>query len=161
MAFSHLNDAGEARMVDVSLKSATVRTAVAHASVKMKAETLARIQSGTIEKGDVFAAARIAGIMAAKRTPELIPLCHPLVIDFAEVDIQTCPPDAIMIETTVTCRGATGAEMEALSAACVAALTIYDMCKSIDRGMLITEVYLVKKSGGKSGVYQRAEKDEE
>jgi cyclic pyranopterin phosphate synthase len=155
MELSHLNEAGEARMVDVSSKGATSRKAVAHASIKMNADTLDHILSGQIEKGDVFAAARIAGIMAAKRTPELIPLCHPIMLSHAAVDIKAQLPDSVEIIATVTCVGATGVEMEALNAACISALTIYDMCKAIDRGMEITDIYLVYKSGGKSGEFNR------
>jgi indole-3-glycerol phosphate synthase len=149
---SHVDTEGRARMVDVSGKAETDRLAVAGARVVMKPETLARVQAGEIAKGDVLAVARLAGIMAAKRTSDLIPLCHPLALNSVEVELA-CVPDRSAVEITVTCRthGRTGVEMEALTAAGVAALTIYDMCKAIDRGMTVTDVRLLRKSGGKSG----------
>ena len=152
---SHVDSEGRARMVDVSDKDETDRVAVAGVRVQMKPETLARIQAGEIAKGDVLATARIAGIMAAKRTAELIPLCHPLALSSAAVELA-CVPDRSSVEITATCRlkGRTGVEMEALTAASVAALTIYDMCKAIDRGMIVTDLRLLKKSGGKSGDYE-------
>ncbi|HYM73183.1 MAG TPA: cyclic pyranopterin monophosphate synthase MoaC [Stellaceae bacterium] len=152
---SHVDAGGRARMVDVSDKAETDRVAVAGARVVMQPETLARVQAGEIAKGDVLAAARIAGIMAAKRTPDLIPLCHPLSLTSVAVDC-VCVPERASIEITATCRlkGRTGVEMEALTAASVAALTVYDMCKAIDRGMTVTDVRLLRKSGGKSGDYQ-------
>jgi cyclic pyranopterin monophosphate synthase len=142
-------------MVDVSEKDETDRVAVAGARVQMKPETLARIQAGEIAKGDVLPTARLAGIMAAKRTAELIPLCHPLALTSVAVDLE-CKPETSAVEITATCRlkGRTGVEMEALTAASVAALTIYDMCKAIDRGMMVTDLRLLKKSGGKSGDYE-------
>ena len=143
-------------MVDVSPKRVTHRTAVASGRVIMQPETLRRIADKTIEKGDVFGVARVAGILAAKSTGTLIPLCHPLSLDSVEIFFR---PDAmtgeIHIETRVKSTGKTGVEMEALLATAVAALTIYDMCKAIDRGMTIAEIKLLKKSGGKSGVYVR------
>ena len=152
---SHVDVEGRARMVDVSDKDETDRIAVAGARVRMRPETLARIQAGEIAKGDVLATARLAGIMAAKRTAELIPLCHPLALTSAAVELE-CLPDRSAVEITATCRlrGRTGVEMEALTAASVAALTIYDMCKAIDRGMMVTDLRLLKKSGGKSGDYE-------
>jgi indole-3-glycerol phosphate synthase len=149
---SHVDSQGRARMVDVSDKAETDRIAVAGARVVMRPETLARLQAGDIAKGDVLAVARIAGIMAAKRTSDLIPLCHPLGLTSVEVELA-CMPDRSSVEITATCRlnGRTGVEMEALTAASVAALTIYDMCKAIDRGMTITDLRLLRKSGGKSG----------
>ena len=152
---SHVDTEGRARMVDVSEKDETDRVAVAGARVQMKRETLARIQAGEIAKGDVLATARLAGIMAAKRTAELIPLCHPLALTSVAVDLE-CKPETSAVEITATCRlkGRTGVEMEALTAASVAALTIYDMCKAIDRGMMVTDLRLLKKSGGKSGDYE-------
>jgi indole-3-glycerol phosphate synthase len=152
---THIDTEGRARMVDVSAKVETDRIAVAGARVTMKPETLARIQAGDIAKGDVLAAARIAGIMAAKRTPDLIPLCHPLNLTSVAVDLA-CVPERSAVEITATCRlhGRTGVEMEALTAASVAALTVYDMCKAIDRGMTITDLHLLRKSGGKSGDYE-------
>ena len=155
---SHVDVEGRARMVDVSEKGETDRIAAAGARVMMKPETLARIQAGDVVKGDVLTVARIAGIMAAKRTAELIPLCHPLALTSVGVDL-VCVPDRSAIEITATCRlnGRTGVEMEALTAASVAALTIYDMCKAIDRAMVVTDLRLLKKSGGKSGDYEALE----
>ncbi len=152
---SHVDAQGRARMVDVSEKTETDRVAVAGARVIMKPETLARIQAGEIAKGDVLAVARIAGIMAAKKTPDLIPLCHPLALNSVEVEL-VCAPERSSVEVTATCRlkGRTGVEMEALTAAGIAALTIYDMCKAIDRGMTVTDLRLLHKSGGKSGDYR-------
>jgi molybdenum cofactor biosynthesis protein MoaC len=152
---SHVDSEGRARMVDVSDKDETDRVAAAGACVQMRPETLARIQAGEIGKGDVLATARLAGIMAAKRTAELIPLCHPLALTSVAVELA-CLPDRSAVEITATCRvkGRTGVEMEALTAASVAALTIYDMCKAIDRGMIVTDLRLLKKSGGKSGKYE-------
>ena len=143
-------------MVDVSQKAPTSRTATAEASVKMKPETLAAVLSGGINKGDVLSAARIAGIMAAKRTHELIPLCHPLAITFVAVDFAPDEQRSLIgIEATVKVEGKTGVEMEALTAASVAALTIYDMCKAIDKAMEITDIRLESKTGGRSGDYTR------
>jgi indole-3-glycerol phosphate synthase len=149
---SHVDSHGRARMVDVSDKAETDRVAVAGARVTMKPETLARVQAGEIAKGDVLATARLAGIMAAKRTSDLIPLCHPLALTSVEVELA-CVPERSAIEITATCRlkGRTGVEMEALTAAGIAALTIYDMCKAIDRGMVVGDLRLLRKSGGKSG----------
>ncbi len=152
---THINENGEAVMVDVGLKEISRREAVAESTVLMQKETLELILGGAIKKGDVFAAARIAGMMAAKRTHELIPMCHPLPIDSVSVDIKPVEPDAVRIVATVVCTYRTGVEMEALTAASVAALTVYDMCKAVDRGMEIVSTRLVRKSGGKSGVYQR------
>jgi indole-3-glycerol phosphate synthase len=151
---SHIDTEGRARMVDVSGKAETDRVAVAGARVMMKPETLARVQAGEIAKGDVLAVARLAGIMAAKRTSELIPLCHPLSLNSVEVEL-VCSPERSSVDVTATCRvhGRTGVEMEALTAAGVAALTIYDMCKAIDRGMTVTDLRLLRKSGGKSGEF--------
>lgn len=154
---SHFDRQGRARMVDVGSKSPTQRIAVASGRVVMKAETLRRIMDKEIEKGDVLSVARVAGIMAAKRTGEVIPLCHPLNIDSVEIFFQ---PDVgrseVRIETRVKSTGKTGVEMEALMATAASALTIYDMCKAIDRGMKISEILLLKKSGGKSGTYIRS-----
>src|SRR5205809_838726 len=154
---THTDLEGRAHMVDVSDKAETDRIAVAGARVQMQPETLARIEAGEIAKGDVLATARLAGIMAAKRTAELIPLCHPLALTSVAVEL-TCVPERSAVEITATCRlkGRTGVEMEALTAASVAALTIYDMCKAIDRGMIVTDLRLVRKSGGKSGDYEAA-----
>lgn len=153
---SHLDEQGHARMVDVSPKEATLRIAEARGSITMQPETLAQLVSGAMPKGDVLAVARVAGIMAAKRTPDLIPLCHPIALSGVTVDLTPVQAtgDALAridISATVRCVGATGVEMEALTAVSVAALTIYDMCKAIDRGMRIEGVRLVLKSGGRSG----------
>ena len=152
---THTDLEGRARMVDVGDKAETDRVAVAGARVVMRPETLARIQAGDVAKGDVLAVARLAGIMAAKRTAELIPLCHPLALTSVAVDLA-CVPEGSAVEITATCRlkGRTGVEMEALTAASVAALTIYDMCKGIDRAMTVTDLRLLRKSGGKSGDYE-------
>ena len=152
---SHVDPEGRARMVDVSDKAETERVAVAGARIVMRPETLARIQAGEFAKGDVLAVARLAGIMAAKRTAELIPLCHPLALSSVAVDL-VCVPERSAVEITATCRlkGRTGVEMEALTAAGIAALTVYDMCKSVDRGMVVTDLRLLRKSGGKSGDYE-------
>jgi indole-3-glycerol phosphate synthase len=153
--FTHLDAEGRARMVDVSDKAETDRVATAGARVVMRRETLERIRSGDVAKGDVLAVARLAGIMAAKRTAELIPLCHPLALTSVSVDLA-CVPERSAVEITVTCRlrGRTGVEMEALTAASVAALTVYDMCKAVDRGMVITDLRLLHKSGGRSGHWE-------
>jgi cyclic pyranopterin phosphate synthase len=142
-------------MVDISRKDDTMRVAVASASVIMKPETLLAIKSASLKKGDVIATARIAGIMAAKKTPDLIPLCHTILIDEVSVDFDLSGRDAIGITATAKSTGKTGVEMEALVAASVAALTIYDMAKAIDRGMTITDIRLESKAGGKSGTYVR------
>jgi cyclic pyranopterin phosphate synthase len=149
--FTHFDAAGRAAMVDVSGKEETARIAVARGRIVMAPETLARIQQGAVGKGDVLGVARLAGIMAAKRTSELIPLCHPLLLAKVTVDLTPAPPDAVEIEALVKVTGQTGVEMEALTAVTVAALTVYDMCKAADRGMWIGEVRLVHKEGGKSG----------
>jgi len=148
---SHLDASGAARMVDVSAKDETERIAIAEAVVRMRPETLALIQSGGLPKGDVLATARIAGIMAAKRTSELIPLCHPLAITGVTVELAPDGDRALRIEATVKTTGKTGVEMEALTAASVAALTVYDMCKAVEKGMVIDGVRLLEKRGGKSG----------
>ena len=152
--FSHLDDRGNAHMVDVGDKSATKRRAVARATVRTTAEVTAAVSDGSMKKGDVLAVARIAGIQAAKRTSDLIPLCHPLAITKVSVDL-TVNGTSIEIEAAVETVGQTGVEMEALTAASVAALTVYDMCKSADKAMTITNVALWEKSGGRSGDYRR------
>ena len=154
---THLNDAGEAHMVDVGDKDETSRSATAGGTVKMQAKTLALIQSGSAKKGDVLATARLAGIMAAKKTSDLIPLCHPLMINKVAIDIRADEASsALHIEATVKTSGKTGVEMEALTAVSVACLTIYDMIKAVDRGITITDIELLQKSGGKSGLYQKS-----
>jgi cyclic pyranopterin monophosphate synthase len=156
MSFNHFDEQGRAIMVDVSGKSPTLRTAVATAAVHMKPETLAAILEGRVTKGDVLGVARLAGIAAAKKTPELIPLSHPLAIHYAAIDFQTDEGTGrIRIEATVRAFERTGVEMEAMTAATVAALTVYDMCKGTDKSITIGEVALLFKEGGKSGVYKR------
>jgi cyclic pyranopterin phosphate synthase len=152
---SHVGSGGEARMVDISAKGDTVREAAATSGVRMKPETLERIKKNQLKKGDVLAVARVAGIMAAKRTPELIPLCHPILVSDISVSFDYISSDFIRIMATAKSTGKTGVEMEAMVAASVSALTIYDMCKAVDRGMTIEQVCLEKKSGGKSGTYIR------
>ena len=152
---THVNARGEARMVDVGEKAATRREAIAESVVVMQPATLTMITDRLAPKGDVFATARIAGIMAAKRTSELIPMCHPVAIESVQVELTPVVPDAVRIVATVRCDYKTGVEMEALTAASVAALTVYDMVKAVDRGMTIASTRLLRKSGGKSGVYER------
>ena len=151
---THFDAKGKSRMVDVSDKDETERIAVAAGSIVMAPDTMKLITEGGVKKGDVLSVARLAGIMGAKKTPELIPLCHPLALNSVEVDL-VCDPERNAVDITATCKvtGRTGVEMEALTAAAVAALTIYDMCKAVDRGMRITEIRLIHKSGGKSGTY--------
>jgi cyclic pyranopterin phosphate synthase len=151
---THIGASGEAHMVDVSAKAATTRTAVAEGRVVMRAETLDLIRRGDAKKGDVLGTARIAGIMAAKRTHELIPLCHPLALTKVEVEIEAdADLPGLIVRATVKVNGQTGVEMEALTAVSVACLTIYDMAKAVDRGMRIEAVRLIEKHGGKSGSY--------
>jgi cyclic pyranopterin monophosphate synthase len=150
---SHINERGEAHMVDVSNKDVTTRSAMARGRVTAKPETIAITTSGTAKKGDVLATARIAGIMAAKKTSDLIPLCHPLIISKVTVEF-TLAQTHIDVEAIVKVEGKTGVEMEALTACSVACLTIYDMLKAVDRGMAITDIRLVEKTGGKSGTYR-------
>ena len=152
---THFNQQGDAHMVDISAKDSTKRIATTEGRILMKAETLERILAGDNKKGDVLGIARIAGIMAAKKTPDLIPLCHPLSLTHVEVDLKTSNnPPSVYCQTTVATDGKTGVEMEALNATQVALLTIYDMCKAVDKGMTIDGVRLLKKSGGKSGDWQ-------
>ncbi len=151
---THFDEGGNARMVDVAAKDVTERTAVARATVTMKAATVKLIATKKAAKGDVLAVAQLAGIMAAKKTPELIPLCHPLSLSSVDVKLSIdSKRNAVDIEATCKLKGRTGVEMEALTAASVAALTVYDMCKSVDRGMVISDVKLLHKSGGKSGTF--------
>lgn len=169
--FTHFDEAGRAHMVDISAKAETMREAVATAIVRMRPETLALIRSGGVSKGDVLAVAQVAGVMAAKATPQIIPLCHTLLLTGVDLafellderdkrdkrDEREAEPGArVAIRATVRTTGKTGAEMEALTAASVAALTIYDMCKAVDRGMSIEQVQLQRKTGGKSGTFDRA-----
>lgn len=152
---THFDASGASRMVDVSTKPVTWRLARAEGRVVMRPETLALIQDRKVAKGDVFEVARLAGIMATKRTPELIPLCHSLGLESAEVEITAVDATTVRIEAAVSVHGRTGVEMEAMTAVSVAALTIYDMCKSVDREMTIGSIQLVEKSGGKSGHFVR------
>ena len=155
--FTHFDKEGKARMVDVSDKAETERVATAQGSVIMQPATLALIKDGGVKKGDVLSVARLAGIMGAKKTPELIPLCHPLALTSVQVDL-TLDEARNAVDITATCKlvGKTGVEMEALTAVSVAALTVYDMCKAVDKGMQIVDIRLTHKSGGKSGTYERA-----
>ncbi|MBC1520646.1 cyclic pyranopterin monophosphate synthase MoaC [Listeria aquatica] len=150
---THFNAENRAQMVDVTEKEETRRVAVAEVKVWMQEETLTRIKAGQIKKGDVLAVAQVAGIMAAKKTSELIPMCHPLMTTKADLSFQDNGKDTLQITATVVTVGKTGVEMEALTAATVAGLTVYDMCKAMDRGMELKEARLLKKSGGKSGDY--------
>jgi cyclic pyranopterin phosphate synthase len=154
---THLDEKGRAKMVDVSSKDVTSRRATAEGRVRMLPETLARIFEGDLPKGDVLSVARVAGVMAAKRTSELIPLCHPLPIESVEVSFDKEADGVLRIECSIGVTAKTGAEMEALTGVSVAGLTVYDMCKAVDRGMQIDEVRLLEKSGGKSGDYRRGE----
>ena len=159
--FTHFNESGRARMVDVSAKAQTERVATAQAKVYLQPETLEKIQRGKIAKGDVLAVAQVAGVMGAKKTPELIPMCHPIFLSAIDISFKEEPqPDrdgrcSITVTATAKTSGQTGVEMEAMTAVSVAALTIYDMCKAIDRTMSFTDVWLVSKAGGKSGTYTR------
>ncbi len=156
MELTHFNEQGRARMVDVSEKAQTFRIARAEATVRMAKTTMDKIKEGAIGKGDVLAVAQVAGIMAAKKNSELIPMCHPLLL--TKVDISFSIEDtALHILSEVRCRGETGVEMEALTAVSVAALTVYDMCKAVQRDMRIDNVHLLYKEGGKSGVYEAEE----
>jgi len=152
---THLDESGRAQMVDVSTKPVTTRRAVASGEVRMLPATLALVTGGDLPKGDVLAVARVAGIMAAKKTGELIPLCHPLGVDSVVVDLHPSGPDTLRIVATVSVTGRTGVEMEALTAVSVAALTVYDMCKAVDKEMTISAIQLDEKSGGRSGDYKR------
>jgi len=153
---THFDEKGRARMVDVGAKAETMREAIARGRVELSREALLAVTSGTAAKGDVLGVARIAAIQAAKRTSEWIPLCHPLALDALEVEFRVEPePPAVAIEARVRTTAKTGVEMEALVAVSAAALTIYDMCKSVDRGMRIGDIRLVRKTGGKSGIYER------
>ncbi len=153
--FTHFDDEGKAVMVDVTDKAQTARVAVAKGAVVMQPETLALIRAGGVEKGDVLSVARLAGIMGAKRTPDLIPLCHPLNLSSVQVDLELSA-ERPAVEITATCKltAKTGVEMEALTAVAIAALTVYDMCKAVDRAMHIVDIRLTHKSGGKSGTFE-------
>jgi cyclic pyranopterin phosphate synthase len=158
MKLSHVNEQGRAQMVDVGTKPDTERVAIAQGRVQMQPETLGLIQDNALKKGDVLTVAQIAGIQAAKRTQELIPMCHPLLLSHVSLDLtaeQSEDQAWVDIEATVRTRGKTGVEMEALTAVSIAALTVYDMCKAVDRAMTISDLRLVHKRGGKSGVWNR------
>ena len=157
-SLSHLDERGRARMVDVSAKPVSERRATASGFVEMSEGTLALVRAGELPKGDVLAAARLAGIMAAKRTHELIPLCHPLPLDRVEVEFEL-RQNGIAISATAAATARTGVEMEAMTAVAIAALTLYDMCKSVERGISIGPVRLERKSGGSSGIYERKPDD--
>jgi cyclic pyranopterin phosphate synthase len=153
---THFDEHGQARMVDVSDKAVTTRVAVAHASIWMQPATFKRVSEGSIKKGDVLQVARLAAIMAAKKTSDIIPLCHPLALSSVEVDFDLDEKDSrIDVKACAKVSATTGVEMEALTAASVCVLTIYDMCKAIDRGMVMGEIKLLRKEGGKSGVFVR------
>lgn len=153
---THLDSKGQAQMVDVGEKAVTHRTATAEAIIELKPETLQLIVEGGHKKGDVFAVARIAGIQAAKKCPDLIPLCHPLMLSSVNVELSANEQESqVLIQATCKVAGQTGVEMEALTAASVAALTVYDMCKAVDRGMVIKSIKLLEKAGGKSGTWTR------
>ncbi|MCB1677378.1 MAG: cyclic pyranopterin monophosphate synthase MoaC [Halioglobus sp.] len=154
---THLDERGAAHMVDVGGKTVTERVAVAAATVTMQAQTMALLEQGAHQKGDVLAVARVAGIQAAKKCSDLIPLCHPLLLNAVDIDFELdVPSSAVHLRGCCRVSGKTGVEMEALTAVTVAALTIYDMCKAVDRGMTISRVTLLEKSGGKSGTWKRA-----
>jgi cyclic pyranopterin monophosphate synthase len=158
MELTHFDDSGRARMVDVGDKAVTQRWAVARGEIRMSQATLDRIRAGRIAKGDVLGVAQVAGIMAAKDAARLIPMCHPLLLDGVEMEFATVDADegaSVLIEARVRTTGRTGAEMEALTAVAAAGLTIYDMCKAIDRGMVVGQIRLIEKEGGKSGHYVR------
>lgn len=157
---THFDERGASRMVDVSAKPVTARTARARGLVRMRPETLALVRDRALSKGDVLEVARLAGIQAAKRTGDLIPLCHPLGLDAVEVHLTPAGDDAIAIDAAVKVTARTGVEMEALTAVSVAALTVYDMCKAVDRSLTIEAIRLVEKTGGRSGTYRLGETDD-
>jgi len=159
LELSHLDEKGQARMVDVGEKPPTERMAVARCEVRMAPATLRLITEGKAAKGDVLSVSRVAGIMAAKRTPDLIPLCHPIPISSVSVEFNPKDDSTLGIEATVRCVGQTGVEMEAMTAACVAGLTVYDMVKGVDKGVMVDRVRLVQKQGGRSGHYKRDGED--
>ena len=154
--FTHFNEQGRAKMVDVGEKPVSVRTAVAAGRVLVNPETFALIRSGGMKKGDVLTVAQVAGVMGAKRTPELIPMCHPILIDSIDLDLRLDEEHcAVEIRATVSCAGRTGVEMEALTAVSTAALTVYDMCKAVQKDMVISDIRLLRKSGGVHGDFER------
>ena len=154
--FTHFNEQGRAKMVDVGEKPVSVRTAVAAGRVLVNAETFALIRSGGMKKGDVLTVAQVAGVMGAKRTPDLIPMCHPILIDGIDLDLRLDEEHcAVEIRATVSCAGRTGVEMEAITAVSTAALTVYDMCKAVQKDMVISDIRLLRKSGGVHGDFER------
>lgn len=156
MDLTHINDQGRAKMVDVSSKDETLREAAAYGSVYMKRETLERIKEGAVKKGDVLSVAQVAGIMASKKTSDIVPMCHPIMISGCDISFNlNFEENKVEISSTVKNTGQTGVEMEALTAVAAAGLTIYDMCKAIDREMIVSDIMLMKKSGGKSGTFER------
>ncbi|WP_017754990.1 cyclic pyranopterin monophosphate synthase MoaC [Calidifontibacillus oryziterrae] len=158
MSFTHFNEQGRAKMVDITEKNDTVRTAVVRSSIQVNEEIYTKITENKIKKGDVLAVAQVAGVMAAKKTPEWIPMCHPIMLKGVDISFswENKSPNYILhIEVIVKTKGSTGVEMEALTAATATALTVYDMCKAVDKGMVIGETYLVEKTGGKSGIFRR------
>jgi cyclic pyranopterin phosphate synthase len=156
MELTHINEQGRTKMVDVSEKKETLREAVAYGCVYMKKETLQRIKEGDIKKGDVLSVAQVAGIMGSKKTSDIIPMCHPIMISGCNINFNIdCEKNRIEIIATVKNTGQTGVEMEALTAVALAGLTIYDMCKAIDREMIVSDIMLMKKTGGKSGIFER------
>lgn len=156
MGLTHFNEQGRARMVDISEKAETARTATATSAVTMSPETLRAIKEGTVGKGDVLAVAQVAGIMAAKKTSDLIPMCHPIRITGVDIQFADDDTDTLTIQATVKTTGSTGVEMEALTAVSAAALTVYDMCKALDKAMVIGPTQLERKTGGKSGDFARS-----
>ncbi|HCX61413.1 MAG TPA: cyclic pyranopterin monophosphate synthase MoaC [Clostridiales bacterium] len=156
MELTQINEQGRAKMVDVSGKQGTVREAIARGNIYMKKETLEKIKEGTVKKGDVLSVAQVAGIMAAKKTSDIIPMCHPIMLSGCDIGFTlNFEENKIEITSTVKCTGQTGVEMEALTAVTAAGLTIYDMCKAIDKEMVISEIMLLKKTGGKTGLFER------
>ncbi len=154
--FTHFNEQGHARMVDVTEKAVTMRTAEAEGFIEMRKETLDAVRTGQVKKGDVLAVAQVAGIMAAKRTSDIIPMCHTLTLTGVDINFELSDePCGVRIRSAARCKGETGVEMEALTAVSAAALTIYDMCKALERGMCIRDIRLISKSGGASGDYRR------
>lgn len=157
-SFTHINEQGRARMVDVSGKEVTRRTAIARSRIRMRPETLNMIWEGTVGKGDVLAVAQVAGIMAAKKTADFIPMCHPIPLKSVDIRFHEEEDSLLVVEAEAKTDNVTGVEMEALTAVSMASLTVYDMCKSVDKGIIIEETCLLSKTGGKSGDYHREEK---
>lgn len=160
MSFTHFNEEGRAKMVDITEKNETIRTAIARSSIQVNEEIYTKVKENKMKKGDVLAVAQVAGVMAAKKTSDWIPMCHPLMLKGVDISFsweENAHEYILHIETTVKTKGSTGVEMEALTAATATALTVYDMCKAVDKGMIIGQTYLVEKTGGKSGDFRRKE----